>query len=477
MAKKKKTTGLPKPEKKVISTETESQELKRSYRSRAEREEEIQRWIVLGVGVSVALILLVVGVALFIEEVITPQRTVATINDETISVADFESRVRLERVISIELVNDGINTIIEVGGIVDPNEAFGQLLQLDPQTAQFFGIAPNASQLWNELNAPDQMGVRVLDDMVDDILIRAEAEERGVTVTQEQIQAEIDALFGFDRESILALDEAESTPEATADVELTAEVTEEATRVFVSPTPSPIPSETPAPTATPTVEVTEEQEPVATLTLLPSLTPEATLSGQEQVTQFDERIENVLDGIRSETGMSADAINEFFEARALRVALRESMATEDGTGTFVNARHILVATEDEALEVIDALNAGESFSALARAVSTDTGSGAQGGELDWSPTINYVDGFAEAVETAPIGEIVGPVESEFGFHIIQVNAREERDLSEFETEVQSARVFDSWIEAERDSEENNIETNSIWTDHVPTNPQFFYEPR
>jgi len=153
------------------------------------------------------------------------------------------------------------------------------------------------------------------------------------------------------------------------------------------------------------------------------------------------------------------------------------MATEDGTGTFVNARHILVATEDEALEVIDALNAGESFSALARAVSTDTGSGAQGGELDWSPTINYVDGFAEAVETAPIGEIVGPVESEFGFHIIQVNAREERDLSEFETEVQSARVFDSWIEAERDSEENNIETNSIWTDHVPSNPQFFYEPR
>ena len=475
MAKRKKTTGLPKPEKKIVSTETENQELKRNYRSRAEREEEIQRWIVLGVGVSVALILLVVGVAFFIEEVITPQRTVATINDETISIADFESRVRLERVISIELVNDGINTIIEVGGIADPNDAFGQLLQLDPQTAQFFGIAPNASQLWNELNAPDQMGIRVLDDMVDDILIRAEAEERGVTVSEEQIQAEIDALFGFDRESILALDEAESTPEATS--EATAEVTEEATRVFVSPTPSPIPSETPVPTVTPTVEVTEEFESVATLTPLPSLTPEPTLSAQEQVEQFDERIENVLDGIRSETGMSADAINEFFEARALRVALRESMATEGGTGTFVNARHILVATEDEAIEVIDALNAGESFSALARAVSTDTGSGAQGGELDWAPTINYVDEFAEAVETAPIGEIVGPVESEFGFHIIQVNAREERELSEFEVEVQSARAFDSWLETERESEENNIETNSIWTDHVPSNPQFFYDPR
>lgn len=469
MAKKRQTTGLPKPVKKT----QETTELARKFRSRAEREEQVQRWITIGIGVTIAIIILVVAVAFIFEEIITPGRAVAKVNDESFSIADFEQRVRMERVIAIELINDGINTVIEVGGIADINEAFNQLLQLDPQTAQFFGIAPNANQLWTELGSPDQMGIRVLDEMIDEVLIRQEAEARGITVSEEDIQKEIDLLFGVNRDAILEL-EAEETAEATA--EATEEIVEEAeepTRVFVSPTPSPVPSETPTPTITPTLE----QEPTQTLTPIPTFTPEPTLTAPEQLEQLDERVDGLIDRLRDETGMSNDEVNAYFEGRALRTALIEDMNEESGMGLFVNARHILVATEAEALDVIDALNAGESFSALARAVSTDTGSGANGGELSWSPVINYVDEFAQAVTNAPIGEIVGPVESDFGFHIIQVNAREERELTESQLNLQGARAYEDWLEAARDSEENNIETNSIWTEHVPTNPAFFYEPR
>lgn len=471
MAKKRQTTGLPKPVKK----KQESAELERQFKSRAEREAQIQRWITLGIGITVAVIILVVAVAFIIEEVITPGRTVAQVNDESFSISDFEQRVRMERVISIELINDGINTIIEVGGISDINQAFNQLLQIDPQTAQFFGIAPNANQLWSELQSPEQMGIRVLDEMIDDVLIREEAEARGLTVSEEDIQREIDLLFGVNREAILELG-AEETAEATAEAEATEEIveeTEEPTRVFVSPTPSPVPSETPTPTITPTLE----QEPTSTLTPIPTFTPEPTLTVPEQLEQLDDRVDGLLDRLGDDTGMNSDEINDYFEGRALRTALIEDMGGDSEMGTFVNARHILVATEEEALDVIDSLNAGESFSALARAVSTDTGSGANGGELSWSPVLNYVDEFAEAVTDAPIGEIVGPVETQFGFHIIQVNAREERELSEGQVDLQGARAFETWLETARNSEENNIETNSIWTDHIPENPAFFYEPR
>ena len=50
-------------------------------------------------------------------------------------------------------------------------------------------------------------------------------------------------------------------------------------------------------------------------------------------------------------------------------------------------------TEEEANDIINALNAGESFAELAKSVSTDTGSGAKGGELGWQPATTYVKEF------------------------------------------------------------------------------------
>ena len=114
-------------------------------------------------------------------------------------------------------------------------------------------------------------------------------------------------------------------------------------------------------------------------------------------------------------------------------------------------------TEAAALDVMEALAAGESFADLARAVSIDTGSGNRGGELDWSPVTNFVGPFADAVVEAELGTIVGPVESEFGFHVIQVRAREERELSEFDLENARNQRFDNWFEEHRANVEERIE--------------------
>lgn len=82
------------------------------------------------------------------------------------------------------------------------------------------------------------------------------------------------------------------------------------------------------------------------------------------------------------------------------------------------ASHILVATEAEANEVMDRLEAGEEFAALATELSTDTGSGAQGGDLGCSAPDAYVTEFADALTAAEVGVPTEPVETEFGFHVI-----------------------------------------------------------
>ncbi len=88
--------------------------------------------------------------------------------------------------------------------------------------------------------------------------------------------------------------------------------------------------------------------------------------------------------------------------------------------TEYNASHILVATKEEADAIKAALAGGADFAAIAKAKSTDTGSGANGGDLGWFGKGMMVKPFEEAVMAAKVGEVTGPVQSDFGFHLILV---------------------------------------------------------
>jgi parvulin-like peptidyl-prolyl isomerase len=89
----------------------------------------------------------------------------------------------------------------------------------------------------------------------------------------------------------------------------------------------------------------------------------------------------------------------------------------DAEGLYC-ASHILVATEQEATDVALRLEAGEDFATLAGELSTDTGSGAQGGDLGCQTAETYVEEFATALSAAEVNVPTAPVESQFGWHII-----------------------------------------------------------
>jgi peptidyl-prolyl cis-trans isomerase C len=88
--------------------------------------------------------------------------------------------------------------------------------------------------------------------------------------------------------------------------------------------------------------------------------------------------------------------------------------------TEYSAAHILVATMEEADKLKADLAAGADFAELAKANSTDTGSGANGGDLGWFGLGMMVKPFEDAVIAAKVGDVTGPVESEFGWHLILV---------------------------------------------------------
>jgi peptidylprolyl isomerase/peptidyl-prolyl cis-trans isomerase D len=102
--------------------------------------------------------------------------------------------------------------------------------------------------------------------------------------------------------------------------------------------------------------------------------------------------------------------------------------------TVIRARHILIrAPEDnpearqqarqEALELKRQLEQGADFATLAREHSDDPGSARRGGDLGWFGRGRMVEPFEEAAFSAPIGRVVGPVETRFGYHLIEVTGR------------------------------------------------------
>lgn len=98
----------------------------------------------------------------------------------------------------------------------------------------------------------------------------------------------------------------------------------------------------------------------------------------------------------------------------------------------VQARHILVDTEEKAKEIADKLAKGEDFAKLAAENSKDPGSKDDGGKLGFFGKGQMVKEFEDAAFALQKGEVSKPVKSQFGWHIIKVEDRRAKPLPTFE---------------------------------------------
>jgi peptidyl-prolyl cis-trans isomerase C len=97
------------------------------------------------------------------------------------------------------------------------------------------------------------------------------------------------------------------------------------------------------------------------------------------------------------------------------------------------ARHILVEKEAEAKAIIASLKKGGKFEDIAKKQSKDTGSGANGGDLDWANPASYVAEFSQALQKLNKGQLTEtPVKTQFGFHVIRLEDVREPQLPAFD---------------------------------------------
>jgi len=115
----------------------------------------------------------------------------------------------------------------------------------------------------------------------------------------------------------------------------------------------------------------------------------------------------------------------------------EKLAELYGQGEQVHARHILVATEEEAAQVLTRVAAGEDFAAVAKEISLDKSSGQNGGDLGWFGRGQMVAPFEDAVFALELNQLSAPVKTDFGYHIIQVLEKGMRA---------DAQAFQTWFE-------------------------------
>ncbi|MFI5252332.1 MAG: peptidylprolyl isomerase [Bacteroidota bacterium] len=142
------------------------------------------------------------------------------------------------------------------------------------------------------------------------------------------------------------------------------------------------------------------------------------LTGDKGTAVFDGKAGNLIGPINDPDGYHLIKIDSF----------------KTGKDDFVRASHILISIENndsvkalkEANDIVKQLKSGADFAALAAQKSKDPGSAAKGGDLGWFGKGRMVKPFEDAAFKSKIGQVAGPVKSQFGYHILKVTGRDNR---------------------------------------------------
>jgi len=170
--------------------------------------------------------------------------------------------------------------------------------------------------------------------------------------------------------------------------------------------------------------------------------------GGEEVSQeeFEESYQERLDVL----DLSEAEFRELIKDDVLRTRLSEYMVGQAPEEALqVHVRGILVATEEEAQDVVDRLGGGEDFVEIALEVSIDTASKEGGGDLGWFPEGLKAEEFDAVAFSAEPGTLSEPFSTQLGYWVIEVLEREDnRPIAEDARQQLGLAAFADWIDEE-----------------------------
>ena len=416
----------------------------RKHVARLERERQQVRLIQTISITTIVIVVLIIAYGIFDTTYLRTHKSIAEVNGEKIVLKYWQERMQLTR---LNLANN---------------------LQTMQYYQQSFGMdtSQQQQQIQFQLQDAETLGSQVLTQLVDEALIRQEAKKRGITVSTNEVDTKV-------KESLNFFPDGTPTPTITPTEAGRPTLTSEQLLLYpATAIPTEVLTATPGPTNTPDPASTATSTPgAATPTALPE-PPTATATPY------------TLDGYKTQYGKSIDNLKSFGVSEATYRSVFENQLYHDKliievakdaphTNEQVLARHILVDNEQLAGVVYTLLNSGQDFGTLAKKYSKDTSSAVNGGNMDWFGKGAMVPEFEQAAFSQPIGEIGKPVKSQYGYHIIQVIARQDLPATASQYEENQKTVFTDWLTKTSDDAKTakTLTTHDdVWKASIPALP-------
>lgn len=415
--------------------------ISKKEKTHLEKDQSMRRFILIGVIIVAALILGTIIFGLVDTYILRQNQAVARVNSEKITIKEFQTRVRYTR---NNLVQNYMSNL-------PLYEAFAA----DPNYGQYFASQLQEIILQLDESNTETLGSEVLDQLISEKIIMQEAKKMGITVSDEEITKGLEEAFGF-------FPEGTPVPSITPTMGSTSTLSPaQLAVVTITPTATKAPTSTPADISTPVAAPTTSELPTAVPTLTATPTEYTEDLYQENVTNFLKDLESIQvseQEIRKLVSVNL-LYNKLLEARSADLQPYEEQ---------VWARHILVDDEAIALTLIEKMKNGEDFAALAAEHSNDTSNKDDGGNLGWFGRGQMVSAFEEAAWSLDIGEISEPVQTEFGYHIIQVLGHDERPLTQAQFRDKKQTAFTEWLDSL--NTEETVKKYDLWKDNIPTEP-------
>ncbi|HQE98869.1 MAG TPA: SurA N-terminal domain-containing protein [Anaerolineae bacterium] len=374
-------------------------------RKRDEKAQRIITWIAIGVGV---VILSVLGYGVVSELFIKANAPVARVDGEPIKTKDYQARVRFERLSTKNQILQYENYLTQY----DMTDEFMQTLatQLQQQKQQLeLQLAPGSVAIF---------GSSVLDKMVEERLVSKEAARLGITVTQEEVDRQIESLFGYDRDAVAAT----TTP--------------------LTPTTT---------TVTNTAAVTNTETPMTRA-------------------EFETYYEQFKSVYLRPSGLSEEAFRQSVEIELLRPKVVEALTQDIETKANQAQVTVLVTgTLEAALALQERLNAGESVDALVEELNNSETGGGWAADLGWVQPGRLTTDFSADVDTAafeiPVGTASDPItRDETEYYVVFVRAREVRDLDEATLSAAREQRFSEWLAEQKQSRVEYLDYTKVTPD-------------
>ena len=420
---------------------------------RERRQTKIILYSFIGVLVIVAGL---IGYAILYNDYLQARQPVAKIGNVNITVSEWQARVTLQR--------DNLQNQVTM------YQEYSQMFGMD--------FSQQLQPIQDQLSDPTKLGQSVLDQMIDEELIRQEAAKRGITASSAEVESAIQAAYSY-------YPNGSPTPTITP-TNVTFPTLSPQTLALVTITPTPtlvltptnMPINTNTPMNTPLViSLTATGTPVSIATATRSPTSTATETAGPTDTPMPTATPYTLQGFQqtyktslanyAKIGITEDQLRAMYEVTILRQKLMDVItANTPHSQDEVWARHILVADEATAETVRQRLVNGEDFAKVAAEVSTDTGTKDKGGDLGWFGRGVMVPEFEAAAFSLKVGEISQPVKSQFGYHIIQVLAHTTVPLDASAYQQAQQTAFTNWLTQARTT--YKVVTYNIWQNLVPT---------